>query len=59
MEKLYTFDDKDRLVQKDRKVGDTRIGICKHTHQKVQQEFDNFSDDADDEFGWMCLHDND
>lgn len=33
-----------------------RIGICKHTKQKVLQIKDELEDDAIDEKGWLCLH---
>ncbi len=36
---------------------DVRIGVCKHTLRKVLQVRDNASDDANDEEGWLCLHD--
>jgi hypothetical protein len=39
------------------KKGDYRVGICKHTYRQVVQLFDETSDDAIDEFGWFCLHD--
>jgi len=34
-----------------------RIGKCGYTNRDVLQYFDGKSDDADDEFGWFCLHD--
>ena len=34
-----------------------RIGFCKHTSRKVLQIKDVASDDALDEKGWLCLHD--
>ena len=34
-----------------------RIGICKHTGRKILQVKDENSDDAIDEKGWLCLHD--
>lgn len=34
-----------------------RIGICKHTGRKLLQVKDENSDDAIDEKGWLCLHD--
>ena len=35
-----------------------RVGICKETNRKVLQMKDIASDDAIDEKGWLCLHDN-
>lgn len=34
-----------------------RVGICKHTNRRVLQIKDVASDDAIDEKGWLCLHD--
>lgn len=34
-----------------------RVGICKHSGRKVMQVKDEFSDDGEDEKGWLCLHD--
>jgi len=34
-----------------------RIGICKHTKRKVLQIKDESQNDAIDEKGWLCLHD--
>lgn len=39
------------------KIGDERIGLCRHTNSSVTQIYDGVSNDADDEFGWLCLHD--
>jgi hypothetical protein len=39
-----------------RKIGDRRIGECKHTGEAVEQVYDGVSDDAPDEVGWLCLH---
>lgn len=36
--------------------GIIRIGICKHTKREVLQIKDKYEDDAIDEKGWMCLH---
>ncbi|KAF2518996.1 hypothetical protein E0W68_06985 [Flavobacterium salilacus subsp. salilacus] len=33
-----------------------RVGVCKHTGKKVLQIKDNDSDNAIDEKGWLCLH---
>ena len=38
------------------KINDTRIGICKHTFLLIEQVYDGVSDDATDEKGWFCLH---
>lgn len=38
------------------KIGDKRIGICKHTKKEVEQVFDGVSNDSEDENGWLCLH---
>jgi len=37
-------------------TNEVRIGICKHTKQKVLQIKDEHSDDAPDKKGWLCLH---
>ncbi|HRH37245.1 MAG TPA: hypothetical protein PK760_02800 [Flavobacteriales bacterium] len=34
-----------------------RVGVCKHTQRRILQEFDGCSEDAEDEEGWFCLHD--
>lgn len=34
-----------------------RVGVCKCTRRRVVQHYDGLSDDAADEFGWFCLHD--
>ncbi|NDK56729.1 hypothetical protein [Pontibacter fetidus] len=34
-----------------------RVGICKYTSRKVLQLRDFPSNDAIDEKGWLCLHD--
>lgn len=40
-----------------RKFGEQRTGMCRHKNIKVKQAYDGVSDDADDQFGWLCLHD--
>ena len=39
-----------------REFGDRRQGICFVTGEPVEQVWDGVSNDADDEFGWLCLH---
>lgn len=39
------------------KKNEIRIGVCRHTDRKVLQIKDACSDDAVDEIGWLCLHD--
>lgn len=39
------------------KIGEIKIGICKHTKVKIKQIFDGASNDNPNEFGWLCLHD--
>jgi hypothetical protein len=34
-----------------------RVGLCRATGRRVVQHYDGQSDDASDEFGWLCLHD--
>lgn len=34
-----------------------RVGLCKHHNRQVLQTRDSGSNDAPDEAGWMCLHD--
>ena len=38
------------------KEGTLRVGHCRHTRKPVLQYRDNYSNDAIDEKGWLCLH---
>ncbi len=38
-------------------IDEVRVGLCRHTNCSVLQCYDGFSDDAKDETGWLCLHD--
>lgn len=40
-----------------RRINDLRVGPCKYTKHEIVQCYDGASDDAFDEFGWLCLHD--
>lgn len=33
-----------------------RVGICRYTQRRILQVVDPDSDDAPDEEGWLCLH---
>jgi hypothetical protein len=52
-------EDTDQCIKGERmkpKFGMQRIGKCRHTGKRIKQAYDGVSDDADDEFGWLCLH---
>lgn len=47
---------KSYIRKKKPRIGDRRIGRCRHSGVEVVQEYDGVSNDAVDEFGWCCLH---
>lgn len=44
-------------MKKEEEEKEIRVGICRHTNRRVLQIRDEDSDDAIDEKGWLCLHD--